>query len=661
MKEYKTSPDFLAGYNQVLLTVFFVTLLLISWNYLIALYYFPDIGPIYDTIRAKISLPIECFFPEPIERFQYVSSLFLAPFAIGSVYYLIRRHIKEGVLRSPSISWVFSIPFILLLLMLSFKINTLDGVFWGRYIDPSILVKHPFVFLLTNLLFLLLTFFSTVKNRLNKIIYVISAILFLPFTVGYFFLWIFSTYIGYIPHLNAVLYPVTQVVWGKTLLVDFTNQYGLYPHFLEPIFRIFGISVLSFSVVMSLLACVCVILIFLFLIKNIKNSIVAILSFFTIMFYSAGLMAPEPYFQYWPIRTLFPFLIILLASLYFKNKNNKLYIIIFLLASLGILWNLDTGIVTFLGWILALIYQELFNTKRVFIKNSLRHIICSLIMITLTLISFSLFTYTRAGSFPNYFELLNYQGYFYSLGFGAIHMQLIQPWNLVILTYLIGLTYSIIQAFKRSLTDKATIIFLLSIIGLGIFSWYQGRSHDLSLVNIIPSAILILAIFSDKLLTIIARYKDQGKVLLPMLLVGLFVVFSSVALPSIIINHESLFERMTIGGNNLTKSKTYNPKVAFISEHTTKGEPILILADHQDGIFYAESKTQTRLNVPSSTEIFLKSDLGKIENFLATNTSTTKIFLDKEYSDKIVIAILERKYVRKELSSDNTMSLYINK
>ena len=44
-----------------------------------------------------------------------------------------------------------------------------------------------------------------------------------------------------------VFYSLDQVVKGKTLLVNLTNQYGLYPHFLEPFFQIIRLNSFTYS------------------------------------------------------------------------------------------------------------------------------------------------------------------------------------------------------------------------------------------------------------------------------------------------------------------------------------------------------------------------------------------------------------------------------
>src|SRR5262249_45929703 len=54
-------------------------------------------------------------------------------------------------------------------------------------------------------------------------------------------------------HFTAVFSSVVQVHFGKALLINAQGQYGLYAHFLQPLFALVGLSVLKFTLVMGLL------------------------------------------------------------------------------------------------------------------------------------------------------------------------------------------------------------------------------------------------------------------------------------------------------------------------------------------------------------------------------------------------------------------------
>ncbi|MCG2687444.1 hypothetical protein L6260_01415, partial [Candidatus Parcubacteria bacterium] len=64
------------------------------------------------------------------------------------------------------------------------------------------------------------------------------------------------------------------------------------------------------------------------------------------------------YFQYNPLRMIFPSLFFLLAYAYFGTKSLKLYYFIPVMLALGILWNPDIGMVCMVSWFAVLSYIE---------------------------------------------------------------------------------------------------------------------------------------------------------------------------------------------------------------------------------------------------------------------------------------------------------------
>jgi hypothetical protein len=103
----------------------------------------------------------------------------------------------------------------------------------------------------------------------------------------------------------------------------------------------------------------------------------------------------------------------------------------------------------------------------------------------------------RYDNLPDFFELMQYQIYFYQLGFAMLPMKLIHPWNLVAIVYLIGLVYAAQSVIIKNDTMNSKMVFLLSILGFGIFVYYQGRSHDFNLFDVCFPAILIVTIFIE--------------------------------------------------------------------------------------------------------------------------------------------------------------------
>jgi hypothetical protein len=102
--------------------------------------------------------------------------------------------------------------------------------------------------------------------------------------------------------------------------------------------------------------------------------------------------------------------------------------------------------------------------------------------------------------------------------------------------------------------------------------------------------------------------------------------------------------------------------IAYIKNNTILGETVLILS-YQSGVYYAESNTVPPLDIPGTSEIFLRKDHEMIMNFLNSNdTDSNKVFLDVDFELKPVNAnitqTISNKYKVVSKSDDNTIILY---
>ncbi|MFH2085996.1 MAG: hypothetical protein ABII21_04400 [bacterium] len=284
-------------------------------------------------------------------------------------------------------------------------------------------------------------------------------------------------------NLSVVMTSVIQVFFGKAVLIDQKSQYGLYAHFLEPILHLMGgVSVLNFSLIMAgmVLASVLSIGIFLWLVT--KNKWIALVGFLATLYfnYFVGQLWPEDlYYQYYPIRTLFPTLLLPLYYWYSTKPGRRKYWLLWITFALGTLWNLDVGIFTFAALGLTHLYREGWGKLGKLARDGLSALGGAWGM-------FFLFERMRYGTWPQVSEILSAQKLFLS---GA-ELHLNGLWILIVLIYLMGV---VILKFWKS-----EYVVLVTTLGIGIFTYYLNNPHDSVLTNCGYPAIILLTLLVER-------------------------------------------------------------------------------------------------------------------------------------------------------------------
>lgn len=456
-------------------------------------------------------------------------------------------------------------------------------------------------------------------------------------------------------HFNSVFDPIVQVHFGKGVLIDFFSLYGFYPHFLDFIFKMLGLNVLNFTALMGLLMGLSIFLIYKFTREITFNKIVGYIGFISMIYYSyyfGRVMIHDPYFQYYPVRFLFPAISIYLTYKNFETNSSKLYYISFFIYSIAILWNFDTGFVVFISWLLVLLFHELFRLK---LKEMLLHIIRALIIFMITISLFTLYMYIRYGSIPDYSKFLIYQNIYYKYGFMMLPMKVIHPWNIVVFIYVLGLLYSYICLFYKNESIKSKMIFYLSILGMGIFFYYQGRSHNLNLNNVCFPAIILTTIFADSLLNRIKIKSNYNDILAFMILIYFMLFSSSSLMKNSYRIYDTIKNRLRFVINKEVSFITENAN--FIKDNTAEGEEVLILSN-LSAIYHLESKTKCPLKIPSPTDLYLVEEYKKIYEYLEDDTRK-KVIHDKYSGREEIVSKYLSKYEIKGISPYGNIVIYV--
>jgi hypothetical protein len=310
-------------------------------------------------------------------------------------------------------------------------------------------------------------------------------------------------------HLDVLMAPIYQVSLGKTILVDTSSQYGtLYPYVVDWLLKPFGIGVTSMCFVFAGIAFFTALFVYLAIGKKVgRDSPLALLLFVAFL----GLAHPSGdgtllfhwdskgvYFQYYPLRVIEPAFYFWLVKCYFDRPKRWLLLVGYLLAGLGVFWNFDTGGVVLIAWTLTQMYSEWTrreNLARVALRCGGQLALGAFSLLIATGLYWS-FARLRSGQFPELSELTAYQQRFYLLGVTMLPLPVFEWWQVPALFYVGVGFYCVRRSFARDAAPDNPWYFFIALVGLGIFSYYQGRSHALNILHIVHPAALLCCLLT---------------------------------------------------------------------------------------------------------------------------------------------------------------------
>lgn len=487
---------------------------------------FPETKSIDPALRDTFLIPA-LLMPEPRERTLYVIALFYFPFFFATWSLLIIRwHDQFDAWIQRHINVLLAISLISIIFVLLFGMIG-DGFFYWR---RSPVYQCPWLWAISALACVVL-FRNGLQTNLARtslnVLEILTPILLITVIILSSLLSWEDFYTCLLPdgHFELVFLPSVKVNAGLPLLQGCGSQYGFYAHILEPVFYILGLDVFRFSLVMSVFIVIVLLSLLLYAHALIRSRWLAtgfwgfavVFSFLTpklMGFEYTGQYSQwpwvDPYFQYLPIRLLFPALSLALCTLHSSSwislrsrSRTGLKWFGHLLLALGIIWNLDSGILALGVWSSYLIYRDLYEGNlypRAFIRAFLRVLEVTTVLISV-LAAFTLYYQLRYGFLPDLNQAFVYQRLYYLAGFMMLPLRIPHTWVTVVLVPLLGLSWSIHLLFNKRTHEIscASLLFAGSVLSVGLFSYYQGRSHDWVMFAIIPLPILLAGFFADQI------------------------------------------------------------------------------------------------------------------------------------------------------------------
>jgi hypothetical protein len=633
--------------------------ILLAW--LITEFYTPDMEALKAKV-AKITFHMIGVHarPEPVEFLLYEIGLLFAPAGVLLFYGISRRPVCTAFFRQPRFFNVLGTVSTIALIIAVYTVFSTENPFhvapenerdfvavsnFDFYFHKLFIHNYFFVYLLF-LFPLVLSLFSLLFGKLNDVRKNGVQKFFSVLTwavLGWFLLVIVPMNCFELPYtwenkydFNAVYYASTQVYGGSPMLVDgFTNTYGLYAQLLHPLFKIIGLNVQTFSTVMAILLGLCFIFQIYFLNKFTQNKMLVFLGSLSILMFTYIIGTSKLWnrfdagFALTPIRWIIFSTLLFLTVFYLRAQKKRWYWIITILQSVLTLWNPEIGLVCFIGWVALVCYLNFYTPeKKIAYLRLLTLVAKSVAVLIAVFLLYASLIKLSYGVFPDMWGTFRLMIMASSFGYYMLPMPLVHPWNLFVLTYLAGLLYSLSKLIShKTVTPKSGIIFLLSILGFGFFTYYVGRSHNGNISAFASIEFLLLTLFADDLWKLLKTHK-----LLPYrLLFGVIIFMLSIAGIETVVSAKAIWALRNDDKDRLQQleeEKQIKNNQQFICEHTAAHEKIMVFTGRAyQSLYFTGNKNRSGVN-PSFNDLMLKSDVEKYAR--VTRDSSFKIFAERQ-------------------------------
>ena len=586
---------------------------------------------------------------------MFFSTKYLAPFLNSRK----EKHLWLGVI-------LFSILSLFFVAKLIFEFNEQVLLSPEKISMPSALMMTFLGFLISNLIIKYQISQTPKTQRAVKIIFVIVALVLSFFIVSY---WIFDDYAvstdGYSVNFNPVAYPIVQQYLGNELLVNFKSLYGLHPYFMQIFLYIFPATILTLSIAIAALFLVALLSLAYFVFNIIENKLLAFAGFLALIYMQnfaidGRFVRVGITFQYEAIRLFFPAM--LLSFLYFfcQKPSDKKYYFGLIFFALATIWNLDSGIPTFLTLVIAMGYERL--KDKFDWKFLLTHLTKSLAIISAVWSTLIFYIKIKYGEFPHLSWIAYGQSAALDFGYAMLPIFAKGAWRIVVLIYVIGLVLSIYNFLTKKHSLQNSAILILTVLGIGLFTYFLGRSHISNIMHCAYPALILLIIFADKFCKNLVTKKFIWPNQLPRIDIVLY------SLPLLIISYLSAVLFFELAYNKALKDDFILAKfphsvqpywiseLNFIKQHIpasdekVRDDILLLPINDQEYYFSLELRAKSPLNLVNIRHAFYQEDLDLIYSAIKSAEKKWAIFMLPKDDEVFILSPQEIENILKLLN-----------
>lgn len=411
-------------------------------------------------------------------------------------------------------------------------------------------------------------------------------------------------------HLEAVFYSVAQVAAGKAVLVDLPAQYGLYAELIGPALHLIGgPSVLAFTALMALLEVAAVLMVLQVMFDLVRTRLLRVLgagALAAVLGYTFRAPA-DAYLQYYPLRFFFPALAVYLYWHHLRRPGPWKLAALGATTALAIPFNLDSGVPAFGSCFAALAIACLVESRS-------RRAACARELATFlvaaggaALLCIAVLQVTAPDR--DWGDLVHYQRLFYITGGYMLPIPK-RPdfWMLVAGIYVLGVASYVHAAVTQEGRPARAwgSILQVCILGLGQFSYFQGRSHPIVLLVACWPALLALFILADRTLRAV-----RGRQLAP---AWRFAALPAVALGAFlstvfVVKAPHIWSTMLSRADDLVQQRDtpVTRNLRFVQERIRDPRSVVIISPHES-IYYAETGAAAAVSGAGTAENVVPQD-----------------------------------------------------
>lgn len=281
-------------------------------------------------------------------------------------------------------------------------------------------------------------------------------------------------------HYSAVTGTIYNVAYNLPYTLFTSGVYGHYAILLWPLVKLFGHTPQAIAIYIAVLNCIVLTLMIALTLKVTKNNFLRS----TLILASISWNANETaYVAVWPLRTLWPLLILVYVIYgYERIKNKKLFAILgYILCSLAITWQTDSGFAaaaayTIYLWLFMWKTEAVFSAKafRVYVM-SIFGLVCSVFGMVVLVNLYNILCGGPLVFLSCFYPLILSEGYVEAL---QTDMQLYWSWLVPICIFIVSVAVGLLSSsFLKVSNDSRKInLALYGVMGIGQSYYFFNRS-----------------------------------------------------------------------------------------------------------------------------------------------------------------------------------------